>query len=94
MPSPSLPVDLTNGKVTRTANTPSDYWDLRYQGYTEVDGPATASLTHDELTPAQKAARTRAANKAKEDGEHAVDTSSEAVDTDLGNQAGDANPDA
>lgn len=85
MPSPSLPVDLTNGKVTVTANTPSDYWHHRYKGFTEVDGPATASLTYDELTPGQKAARTRAERK------NAVDTSSEAVDTDLGNQAGDAN---
>ena len=56
----SLPADLSNGKVTRTASTASEYWTLRYNGFEEVEGPAVASLSYDELTPAQKRARTLA----------------------------------
>jgi len=48
-----LPRDLTKGEQTLTANVAADYWNLKARGFVEV-----------ELTPQQKAARTRAANKA------------------------------
>lgn len=92
-----LPRDLVKDGLTRTASTPSEFYDLVYRGFTVVDGPAVAELSYDELTPGQKAARTRAENKAREEAEkNAVDTSNDAVDADLDNQAGDANesPDA
>lgn len=79
----NLPVDMSNGTVTQTASTPTDYWNLHARGYTEVDGPAVASLSDDELSPQQKAARTRAANKAaaeQEDSqEGATDTAGDAT---------------
>lgn len=83
----NLPVDLTKGELRRTASTASEYWDLRYKGFVEADGPAVASLSYDELTPAQKRARTLELKRQSD----SVDTSSEAVDADLSNQAGDAN---
>jgi hypothetical protein len=86
----NLPVDLTKGDVRRTASTASEYWDLHYKGFVEAEGPAVASLSYDELTPAQKRARTLELKRQVEQGD-AVDTSSDAVDTDLSNQAGDAN---
>ena len=76
-----LPKDLAKGDITLTASTPAEYWDLRYRGFVEQDGAATASLSYDELTPAQKAARTREQNKARE--QH--------PDVDPDAQAGDAN---
>jgi hypothetical protein len=77
-----LPRDLAKGDVTRTATSPSEYWDLVYRGYSVVDGPAVASLSYEELTPAQKAARTRAEHKAQQE-QH--------PDADPNAQAGDAN---
>jgi len=58
MPKPKLPVDLTKDGRTRTANTATDYVSLVSQGYV---APA-----EEDLSPAEKAARTRAANKARE----------------------------
>lgn len=63
----NLPVDLSNGTITQTAATATDYWNLRARGYEEVDGPAVAALSYDELTPAQKRARTLAEKKAAEE---------------------------
>ena len=92
-----LPQDLAkDGAPTRTAATASDYWTLFYKGYRPVDGPAVAEVSYDELTPAQKAARTRAENAAKNEGgpsgasDHSEDGN---PDTDIRNQAGDANAD-
>lgn len=66
---PDLPVDMTRGDVRRTAAVPADYWNLVAQGYVVADGAAYAELSEDELTPQQKAARTRAARKAAADQE-------------------------
>jgi len=86
-----LPKDLQKGDgAPRTASTPAEYWNLRYAGYTEVDGPAVASVSYDELTPAQKAARTRAENKAREEAEQNAG-GEQNPDVDLDAQAGDAN---
>jgi len=52
----NLPVDLSNGQVVLTATTPSEYWSLKYKGYTEEN-------VEDALSPQEKAARTRAAKK-------------------------------
>lgn len=54
-----LPRDLVKDGRTRTASTSADYWNLVFDGYTVVDGPAVASVEYDDLTSAQKAARTR-----------------------------------
>lgn len=51
-----LPADLVKDGVTLTANTPSDYWDLRWKGFV----PAEES---DELSPQQRAAITRKKNQ-------------------------------
>ncbi len=84
----NLPIDLAkDGRPTRTASTASDYHALIFQGYKPVDGPAVAEKSYDELTPAQKAARTRAENEAKKAAE------SGSPDEDIRNQAGDANAD-
>ncbi len=89
-----LPKDLAKeGRPTRTASTPTDYHALVFAGYKPVDGPAVAEVSYDELTPAQKAARTRAENAAKE-AENQTATEDGNPDTDLRNQAGDANDDA
>jgi hypothetical protein len=63
---PDLPVDMTRGDVRRTAATPTDYWNFVAQGFVVASGAAYAELSDDELTPQQKAARTRAARKAAE----------------------------
>lgn len=97
-----LPKDLAKeGHPTRTASTAADYYSLVYAGYKPVDGPAVAEVSYDELTPAQKAARTRAEKKAQEDFEQLterVDSPDQpedaSPDTDIRNQAGDANSDA
>lgn len=97
-----LPQDLAkDGAPTRTAATASDYWTLYYKGYRPVDGPAVAEVSYDELTPAQKAARTRAENAAREEAEKNASNQSGGSftedgnpDTDVRNQAGDANSDA
>ncbi len=86
-----LPKDVRKGDQTRTAHTPADYWSYRYQGYTDVDGPAVAEVSYEELTPAQKAARTRAENEAKKAAEQNAGGN---PDEDVRNQAGDANSDA
>lgn len=80
-----LPQDLAKGDLVRTANTPTDYHELRWQGFVPQDGPAVAEKSYDELTPAQKAARTRAENKAKEDEK----TSSEGPTDTAGDATGD-----
>ncbi len=88
---PQLPVDMSNGSVTQTAATASDYWSLFARGYTVVEGPAVASLNYDELTPAQKRARTLAEKKAQE--EAGKDTGSEGDSAENHDQAGDATGD-
>ncbi len=85
-----LPRDLVKDGVTRTASTPSEYYALVYRGFTVVDGPAVAELSYDELTPAQKAARTRAENKAREEAEQNA-SGEQHPDVDPKAQAGDAN---
>lgn len=86
-----LPKDLQKGDgAPRTAATASEYWNLRYAGYEEVAGPAVASVSYDELTPAQKAARTRAEHKAQEEAKQAAE-GEQNPDVDLNAQAGDAN---
>ncbi len=84
-----LPRDLAKGDVTRTASTPSEYYDLVYRGFTVVDGPAVASLSYEELTPAQKRARTLAEKKAQEQAQAGSDE--QHPDADPNAQAGDAN---
>ena len=74
---PDLPVELGKpGSPPRTADTASDYWNLVARGYT-VEG------LEESLTPQQKAARTRAANKAAADEddsqEGATDTAGDAT---------------
>lgn len=88
-----LPKDLAKeGRPTRTASTPADYHALVFQGYKPVDGPAVAEKSYDELTPAQKAARTRAENAARQEADNAPEDDGN-PDTDIRNQAGDANAD-
>lgn len=97
-----LPRDLAKeGRPNRTASTPADYHSLVFQGYKPVDGPAVAEVSYDELTPAQKAARTRAENAAQAEAEKNASnqsggsfTESGSPDEDIRNQAGDANSDA
>jgi hypothetical protein len=62
---PELPVDLTKDGVKRTAETPTDYWDLLARGFS--------------VSPQAKAAATRRAkkNQAQEEQE----TSQEGPDT-------------
>lgn len=81
----SLPAELTKGDVVRSASTPSEYWTLVFQGFSTAQ--AGEGDGEEDLSPQQKAALTRAANKAKVED----DTSSQSVDKDAGNQAGDAN---
>ena len=89
-----LPKDLAKeGRPTRTAATPADYHALVYQGYKPVDGPAVAETSYDDLTPAQKAARTRAENAARNQSGSSDHTEDGNPDTDIRNQAGDANAD-
>lgn len=82
MPKPNLPVVLVKDDRRLTASTPSEYVDLTYKGFV-VDEDA-----EENLTPAQKAARTRAANRAQE----AQDTSN--VPAGATDPAGDANSDS
>ena len=77
-----LPRDLVKDGVTRTASTPAEYWDLVYRGFAVVDGPAVASTEYDNLTPAQKAARTRAQRQQQ-------DTSNDGPTETAGNATGD-----
>lgn len=79
MPKPKLPVDLQLGDRTQTAYTANEYVNLIYRGFTVVEDADA------DLSPAEKAARTRAANKAKSDEE----TSNVPVGTPV--PAGDAN---
>lgn len=67
---PTLPVELAKGDIVRTASTPSDYWNLAAAGF-------TVEAAEENLSPQEKAARTRAANKAKEE----QDTSHDGPDT-------------
>ena len=78
MPKPKLPVDLAKGDHTRTAYTANEYTDLVFRGYEAVE-------VEEDLTPAQKAVRTREANKQQA----AEDTSN--VPTSTRVPAGDAN---
>ena len=73
----NLPVDLSNGQIVLTATTPSEYWNLKYKGFSE-------EAVEDALSPQEKAARTRAANRAKSE-------TSDKPDEDVSAQAGDAN---
>lgn len=91
MSSLELPRDLTKGAVTRTATTPSEYHDLRYKGFEPVDGEPVASKSYDELTPAQKAARTRAEHKAAQE-QGRQKTASQNPDVDPDAQSGTATP--
>lgn len=70
-----LPADLTKGDATRTASTPAEYWDLVYKGF--------APKGESDLTPQEKAARTRAANKQAAEDSQKPDENPDA-------QAGDA----
>ncbi len=89
---PDLPVDMSNGTITQTASTRTDYWNLFARGYTVVDGPAVAALNYDELTPAQKRARTLAEKKAQE-GAEKNSSGSEGDSAENHDQAGDATGD-
>lgn len=84
MPQPTLPAELKNSEsgVTRTASTPGDYWDLVARGYTVEAAEA-------DLTPQQKAARTRAVNKAKEEEQTSHDGNTQ--EPQAGTNAGDPN---
>lgn len=65
----SLPAVLEKDGNQRTASTPAEYWDLVYRGFSASDAdPDTVGLS-----PQQKAARTRAANKAKAESENSSD---------------------
>lgn len=89
-----LPKDLAKeGSPTRTASTAAEYYALVFQGYKPVDGPAVAEVSYDDLTPAQKAARTRAENAAKNQSGTSDHSEDGSPDTDIRNQAGDANAD-
>lgn len=55
----SLPQDLSKGDRTLTASTPTEYWNLVARGFKAPDDT--------DLSPQQKAARTRAARRAEED---------------------------
>lgn len=72
---PDLPVDLSNGQVVLTATTPSDYWSLKYRGFTEEN-------VEDALSPQEKAARTRAAKKAAEEQDQNPDANPDATSGD------------
>jgi hypothetical protein len=84
----SLPADLVKNGNVRTVNTAAEYWTLFYDGYAAVDSEAGES----QLTPQQKAARTRAANKAKEeqDTSNDGDTTAAAGDAAGGDDVSDA----
>jgi len=82
MPKPNLPVVLVKDDRRLTASTPAEYVDLTYKGY-KVDEEA-----EENLTPAQKAARTRALHRAQE----AQDTSN--VPDGATDPAGTANTDS
>ena len=61
MPSlPELPVQVAKGDVVLTANTPSDYWDYFFRGF-------TVEAADEQLSPQEKAARTRARNRQQEE---------------------------
>lgn len=65
---PELPVELGNADgVQRTASTPTDYWNLVARGF-------TVDQADSNLSPQQKAARTRAAKKAEETSHDGPDT--------------------
>lgn len=59
MSLPELPVDVAKGDVVRTASTPAEYWGLHFAGF-------TVEANEENLSPQQKAARTRAAHKAED----------------------------
>lgn len=89
MPKPNLPVVLVKDDRRLTASTPAEYVDLVYKGFV-VDQDA-----EENLSPQQKAARTRAANRARDEGsDETVGNTSDNPDEDITAQAGDANPDA
>ena len=71
MPKPKLPVDLTKDGHTRTATTAAEYVALTYRGY--------QAPSEEDLTPQQKAARTRAENKARGEQETSNDATSTLV---------------
>lgn len=78
MPLPDLPVDVAKGEIVRTASTPSEYWNLVARGF-------TAENLEEQLTPQQKAARTRAQHKAEEEQQ----SSQEGPTDTAGNATGD-----
>lgn len=55
----NLPAELSKDGQTRTAASAGEYWDLVYRGF-------SAEAAESDLTPQEKAARTRAANKASQ----------------------------
>lgn len=60
----SLPAVLEKDGKLRVANTANDYWTLKYQGFNTVEGVEPEAVG---LSPQQKGARTRAANRAQEE---------------------------
>lgn len=60
MSLPDLPVSLGKDGVVREAATPADYWNLVARGFSVDDA-------EENLSPQEKAARTRAANKEAEE---------------------------
>lgn len=81
MALPSLPVDLQKGDVVLTATTPAEYINL-------VNG---RGFREKELSPQEKAARTRAAKRASGDEQSEQDTSN--VPDGATDPAGDATGD-
>lgn len=65
----SLPATLVKDGRQRVANTATDYWTLRYQGFQDANSEAGQA----ELSPQQKGALTRAANRAAKEAEKSSD---------------------
>lgn len=80
MSLPTLPVELhREGSPDRTASTPAEYWDLVYRGF-KPSGEA-------ELSPQQKAARTRAANREQEEQKTSTEGSTDTAGTAAGDES-------
>jgi hypothetical protein len=81
----SLPAVLEKNGNQRIANTANDYWTLQYAGFKVVEGadPQTAHLS-----PQQRGALTRAANKAKAEAEAKKNSSDGEGQTETAGDAG------
>lgn len=89
----SLPAVLTKNGNQRTAHTADDYWKLFYEGFKPDEGAEPEEVG---LSRGQKAARTRAINKAAAEEKNpsnqsggTIDNSQEHADVPVGTNAGD-----